>query len=33
MLRGEFVFNIEVEGTHCYFVGESGLLVHNKSIR
>jgi hypothetical protein len=25
----EPVYNIEVEGNHCYRVGEQGLLVHN----
>ncbi len=28
----EAVYNIEVEGEHCYRVGESGVLVHNASI-
>jgi hypothetical protein len=27
----EPVFNLEVEGDHCYRVGEQGLLVHNAS--
>jgi hypothetical protein len=27
----ETVYNIEVEGEHCYRVGEQGLLVHNAS--
>eukprot|EP00913_Durusdinium_trenchii_P005675 g5293.t1 len=27
----EAVYNIEVEGDHCYRVGESGVLVHNAS--
>ena len=27
----ETVYNIEVEGDHCYRVGESGVLVHNNS--
>jgi hypothetical protein len=27
----EPVFNIEVEGDHCYRVGEQGILVHNAS--
>jgi hypothetical protein len=27
----EPVFNIEVEGDHCYRVGQQGLLVHNQS--
>lgn len=27
----ETVYNIEVEGDHCYRVGESGVLVHNAS--
>ncbi len=27
----EPVYNIEVEGDHCYRVGESGVLVHNAS--
>ncbi|BCS98768.1 hypothetical protein DSLASN_44000 [Desulfoluna limicola] len=27
--EAEIVYNLEVENTHCYFVGESGLLVHN----
>src|SRR5262249_49145085 len=27
----EVVYNIEVEGDHCYRVGESGILVHNSS--
>lgn len=29
--RVEPVYNIEVEGSHCYRVGESGVLVHNNS--
>jgi hypothetical protein len=29
--KPEPVFNIEVEGDHCYRVGEQGLLVHNSS--
>jgi hypothetical protein len=29
--RVEPVYNIEVEGAHCYRVGESGVLVHNMS--
>jgi hypothetical protein len=29
--RVEPVYNIEVEGSHCYRVGESGVLVHNMS--
>lgn len=30
--RGEeAVYNIEVEGDHCYRVGEQGVLVHNAS--
>src|SRR5262249_11423908 len=28
----EPVYNIEVEGDHCYRVGEQGLLVHNSSV-
>jgi hypothetical protein len=28
----EPVFNLEVEGDHCYRVGEQGLLVHNASV-
>jgi hypothetical protein len=28
----EPVYNVEVEGDHCYRVGEQGLLVHNVSI-
>ncbi len=28
----EPVFNLEVEGDHCYRVGEQGLLVHNNSV-
>jgi hypothetical protein len=28
----EQVYNIEVEGDHCYRVGQQGLLVHNNSI-
>jgi hypothetical protein len=28
----ETVYNIEVEGDHCYRVGESGVLVHNASL-
>ncbi|VTS04858.1 unnamed protein product [Tuwongella immobilis] len=28
----EPVFNIEVEGDHCYRVGECGVLVHNASV-
>ncbi len=27
----EPVYNLEVEGSHCYRVGESGVLVHNMS--
>jgi hypothetical protein len=30
--RVEPVYNIEVEGAHCYRVGESGVLVHNMSV-
>ena len=31
-VRGEeVVFNIEVDGEHCYRVGEQGVLVHNAS--
>jgi hypothetical protein len=29
----EPVYNIEVEGDHCYRVGEQGLLVHNASAK
>ncbi len=29
--QGEPVYNIEVEGDHCYRVGQQGLLVHNAS--
>ncbi|VTS04850.1 Uncharacterized protein OS=Planctomyces maris DSM 8797 GN=PM8797T_02084 PE=4 SV=1: PT-HINT [Tuwongella immobilis] len=29
----EPVYNIEVEGDHCYRVGEQGLLVHNSSLQ
>jgi hypothetical protein len=29
----EPVYNIEVEGDHCYRVGEQGLLVHNMSVK
>jgi RHS repeat-associated protein len=29
--KPEAVFNIEVEGDHCYRVGDQGLLVHNIS--
>ncbi len=29
--RVEPVYNLEVEGDHCYRVGESGVLVHNTS--
>jgi hypothetical protein len=29
--KPEPVYNIEVEGDHCYRVGEQGLLVHNAS--
>ena len=29
----EPVYNVEVEGDHCYRVGESGVLVHNSSIK
>ena len=29
--RFESVYNIEVEGSHCYRGGESGVLVHNLS--
>jgi hypothetical protein len=29
--EAEPVYNIEVEGDHCYRVGEQGLLVHNAS--
>lgn len=28
----EPVFNLEVEGDHCYRVGEQGILVHNNSV-
>lgn len=28
----EPVYNIEVEGEHCYRVGQQGLLVHNNSV-
>ncbi|VTS04854.1 Uncharacterized protein OS=Planctomyces maris DSM 8797 GN=PM8797T_02084 PE=4 SV=1: PT-HINT [Tuwongella immobilis] len=28
----EPVYNIEVDGDHCYRVGEQGLLVHNASV-
>jgi hypothetical protein len=28
----EPVYNIEVEGKHCYRVGQQGLLVHNQSL-
>jgi hypothetical protein len=28
----EPVYNVEVEGDHCYRVGEQGLLVHNASV-
>jgi RHS repeat-associated protein len=31
-LKPEQVCNIEVEGDHCYRVGEGGLLVHNASV-
>jgi hypothetical protein len=31
-LRAEPVYNIEVEGHHCYRVGQQGLLVHNASL-
>lgn len=27
--RNRTVYNFEVEGTHCYFVGTKGLLAHN----
>ncbi len=30
-VKEEPVYNIEVEGDHCYRVGEQGLLVHNSS--
>ncbi len=30
--KDEEVFNIEVDGDHCYRVGEQGLLVHNASV-
>ncbi|HEV3257252.1 MAG TPA: RHS repeat-associated core domain-containing protein, partial [Gemmataceae bacterium] len=29
--EAEPVFNLEVDGDHCYRVGEQGLLVHNQS--
>jgi hypothetical protein len=29
--QAERVYNIEVEGDHCYRVGQQGLLVHNQS--
>jgi len=29
--RRELVYNLEVDGTHAYFVGENGVLVHNYS--
>jgi len=28
----EPVYNVEVEGDHCYRVGEQGFLVHNQSL-
>ena len=31
LLDPEPVYNIEVEGDHCYRVGQQGLLVHNNS--
>jgi hypothetical protein len=31
--KPEPVYNIEVEGDHCYRVGQQGLLVHNASVR
>ena len=30
--KQEPVYNIEVEGDHCYRVGQQGLLVHNASV-
>ncbi len=30
--RRETVYNIEVEGDHCYRIGEQGVLVHNASV-
>lgn len=30
--RRESVFNLSVEGAHSFFVGESGVLVHNMSV-
>jgi hypothetical protein len=30
--REERVYNIEVHGSHCYRVGDQGLLVHNASV-
>ncbi len=30
--RVEPVYNLEVEDSHCYRVGESGVLVHNASV-
>ena len=30
--KPEPVYNIEVDGDHCYRVGEQGLLVHNASV-
>ena len=27
------VYNLEIEGDHCYRVGQQGLLVHNQSIQ
>src|SRR5262249_14782626 len=31
--KEEPVYNIEVDGDHCYRVGECGLLVHNASVQ
>ena len=31
--EAESVYNIEVDGDHCYRVGRQGLLVHNTSER
>jgi hypothetical protein len=31
-LDTSFTYNLEVESTHTYFVGEQGVLVHNRSV-
>ncbi|MEZ4639673.1 MAG: hypothetical protein R2856_32725 [Caldilineaceae bacterium] len=32
LLHSSFTFNLEIETTHTFFVGERGVLVHNRSV-